>query len=143
MLQGRVKFTLGECLDQYVTARPSTEKDAEMVFGYLCAFLESRSGSPAKDRDLRTIKRPDVNGFVAWLLAGKHNTDGKPVSTSTVSRYLTTLKAAFGRAIVENELDAINVFAKVEIPHAGRDVTKRETFTVDQYRHLHRALAGC
>jgi integrase len=141
ILQGRTKFTLADCLDQYVVARPAVKKDAEMVFGYLFAFLEGRSGVPANDRDIRSIKRPEVNAFVGWLLAGKHSSDGKPVSTSTVSRYLTPLKAAFARAIKENELEASNVFAKVEIPKAGKDVTKRETFTVDQYRCLHSALA--
>ncbi|WP_433694999.1 tyrosine-type recombinase/integrase [Paraburkholderia phenoliruptrix] len=140
ILQGRVKFTLKECLEQYVAARPTAKRDAEMVFGYLCAFLEGRWGVPANDRDIRSIKRPEVNAFVTWLLAGKHSPDGKPVSTSTVSRYLTPLKAAFARAIKENELEASNVFAKVEIPKAGKDVTKRETFTADQYRSLHSAL---
>jgi hypothetical protein len=35
MVQGRKPFTLSECLDQYIAARPSTEKDARLVFGYL------------------------------------------------------------------------------------------------------------
>ncbi|MGF6443625.1 DUF6538 domain-containing protein [Paraburkholderia youngii] len=140
MLQGRVKFTLAECLDQYVKARPDTEKDARMVFGYLFAFLGESPGPAAEARDIRTIKRPDVNKFVAWLLAGKHSVGGKSVSTSTVSRYLTTLRAAFTRAIRENELGGDNVFTSVEIPKAGKDVKKRETFTVDQYRHLYRAI---
>lgn len=39
MLQGRLKITLADCLDQYIKARPDTEKDARLVFGYLFAFL--------------------------------------------------------------------------------------------------------
>ncbi|WP_186100342.1 hypothetical protein [Burkholderia gladioli] len=77
---------------------------------------------------------------MAWLLAGKHSRAGKSVRTSTVERYLLTLTAAFNLAIRENELGGDNVFSNVEIPKAGADVEKRETFTVDQYRHLYRAI---
>ncbi|MEC4599254.1 tyrosine-type recombinase/integrase [Burkholderia vietnamiensis] len=72
--------------------------------------------------------------------AGKHSRTGKPIRTSTVERYLRTLTAAFNLAIRENELGGDNVFSNVEIPKAGEDVEKRETFTVDQYRHLYRAI---
>jgi integrase len=140
MVQKRVKVTLGDCLDEYITARPDTDKEARMVFGYLFDYLETRSPIPGKNRELRAIQRPEVNGFVRWLLAGKHREDGKAVSTSTVVRYVTTLKAAFARAIIENDLGVPNRFLKIEIPEAGKDVIKRETFTVDQYRHLHHAL---
>ncbi|SAK88624.1 site-specific tyrosine recombinase XerD [Caballeronia glebae] len=140
MVQGRVKVTLADCLEQYVAARGDTEKDARMVFGYLFAFLGTRSPVPGVDRDLRSVKRPDVNEFVKWLLAGKHRKDFAAVSTTTVSRYLTNVRAAFARAIRENELSVPNVFAQVEIPKAGKDAVKRETFTIDQYRHLHHAL---
>jgi integrase len=142
MVQGRVKITLGDCLEQYVAARPDTDKDARMVFGYLSAFLGTRSPVPGKDRDLRSVKRVDVNEFVKWLLAGKHSKGGKEVSTTTVSRYLTNVRAAFARAIRENELGVQNVFAQVEIPKSGKDAVKRETFTIDQYRDLHRAIEG-
>ncbi|WP_250480615.1 site-specific integrase [Caballeronia sp. GAOx1] len=140
MVQGRVKITLEDCLDQYVTVRPATEKDARMVFGYLFAFLGTRSAVPGKDRDLRSVRRQEVNEFVKWLLAGRHREESKPVSTTTVSRYLTNVRAAFAMAIKEKELAVPNVFAEVEIPKAGKDAVKRETFTVDQYRHLHSAL---
>lgn len=140
MLQRRRQFTLGDCLDQYIGARPAAEKDARMVFGYLFDFLGTRSGLPGKDRDIRNVRRPDVNAFVAWLLAGKHSADGKPIRTTTVERYLTNVRAAFERAIVENELGIANVFAKVEIKGKGKDAKKRQTFSVDQYRHLYRAI---
>ncbi|WP_321807977.1 tyrosine-type recombinase/integrase [Burkholderia sp. BCC1993] len=143
MVQGRLKVTLADCLDQYIKARPDTETDARLVFGYLVAFLGERSGMPAasvEGRDTRSIRRSDVNAFVAWLLAGKHSRAGKPIRTTTVERYLRTLTAAFNLAIRENELGGDNVFSNVEIPKAGTDVEKRETFTVDQYRHLYRAI---
>ncbi|KAB0657128.1 tyrosine-type recombinase/integrase [Burkholderia diffusa] len=143
MRQGRLRVTLADCLDQYVKTRPDTEADARLVFNYLFAFLGERSGTPrasVEGRDMRSIRRSDSNAFVAWLLAGKHSRAGKPIRTSTVERYLRTLTAAFNLAIRENELGGDNVFSNVEIPKAGEDVEKRETFTVDQYRHLYRAI---
>jgi integrase len=110
-----------------------TPEGALWVFGYLLAFLGERLGWSAKARDIRSIKRSEVNEFVAWLLAGKHSEAHKGVSTSTVERYLRTLLAAVNRAIRENELGGNNVFADVEIPMAGADVTKRKPFTVDQH----------
>ncbi|GJH23800.1 site-specific integrase [Caballeronia novacaledonica] len=142
MIQGRVKVTLEDCLEQYVTARPETEKDARLVFRYLFAFLETRAPVAPGTREIRSVTRQDVNGFVAWLLAGNHSPEGKRISTSTVDRYLTPIKAAFARANRENQLGMSNVFERVEIPKAGKDIQKRETFTVDQYRCLHRALEG-
>jgi integrase len=50
------------------------------------------------------------------------------------------LKAAFGRAIVENELGVANVFAKVEIRGKGKDAQERLPFTVDQLQALHGAV---
>jgi integrase len=129
--QDRKPFTLSDCLDQYTTARPSTDAEARLVFGYLQAFLKA-------DRDIRKVKRVDVNGFVAWLLAGKAS--GRKLSTTTVRRYITTLNAAFARAILENELGIDNHFLRVEIPDHGKDAKERESFTADQYRHLYAAL---
>ncbi|HEF4840208.1 TPA: tyrosine-type recombinase/integrase [Burkholderia vietnamiensis] len=143
MRQGRLRVTLADCLDQYIKTRPDTETDARLVFGYLFAFLGERSRMPRASvdgRDMRSIRRSDSNAFVAWLLAGKHSRAGKPIRTSTVERYLRTLTAAFNLAIRENELGDDNVFSNVEIPKAGTDVEKRETFTVEQYRHLYRAI---
>ncbi|HEP6278457.1 TPA: tyrosine-type recombinase/integrase [Burkholderia vietnamiensis] len=143
MVQGRLKVTLADCLDQYIKTRPDTETDARLIFGYLFAFLGERSGMHAasvEGRDLRSVRRSDVNAFVEWLLAGKHSRAGKLIRTSTVERYLRTLTAAFNLALRENELGGDNVFSNVEIPKAGADVEDREVFTLAQYRHLHRAL---
>ncbi|MGF6723983.1 integrase [Paraburkholderia sp. GAS41] len=133
VLQGRKPFTLTKCMDDYIAARPSTEKDARLVFGYLLAYLGG-------DRDIRKVRRSDVNGFVAWLLQGGHGAAGRKVSTTTVGRYLVPLRAAYARAIKEEEFGVGNVFAGVEVPDHGADVTERESFTVDQYRHLYAAL---
>lgn len=133
LVQDRQVFTLVDCLDQYVVARPNGEKTARIAFGYLTGFLGG-------DRDIRKVRRPEVNDFVKHLLDGGHNPDGQKIATTTVSRYLTALKAAFGRAIRENELGIENVFARVEIPEAGKDAKERPPFTVDQLQALHHGV---
>lgn len=138
VLQGRQTFSLADCLDQYIAARPSTEKDARLVFGYLDAYLKGPGQCLSGVRDLGKVRRSEVNGFVSWLRNGGHG--GRKVSTTTVERYLTTLRAAVARAIRENELGIENVFLKVEIKDQGKDAKERETFSVDQYRILHQAI---
>ncbi|GJH23801.1 site-specific integrase [Caballeronia novacaledonica] len=133
VVQDRREFTLGDCLDQYIAARPSTTKTAKIAFRYLREYL-------GKDKDIRKVRRAEVNGFVQHLLEGGHSEDGTPITTGTVGRYLNSIKAAFGRAIRENELGIENVFVRVEIPNKGEDVTEREPFTVGQYQHLYRAI---
>ncbi|MFM0729267.1 tyrosine-type recombinase/integrase [Paraburkholderia sediminicola] len=133
LTQDRREFTLADCLDQYIAARPNGEKTARIAFGYLTGFLGA-------DRDIRKVRRSDVNGFVSWLLTGGHNAEGQAIATTTVSRYLNALKAAFGRAIRENELGIESVFARVEIPEAGKDAKERLPFTADQLLALHRGV---
>ena len=127
LVQGKREFTLQDCLDQYAEARPRGKEYATMVYGYLLEYLRA-------DRPLRTIRRNEVNGFIKFLL-------GKGLATTTVQRYITPLKASFGRAIRENELGIENVFARVEIPDVGEDAETRETFSLEQFKALDRALA--
>ena len=122
-----------ECLSQYVAARPSTEKHALLAFGYLLKYF-------GRDRDIRRVRRRHVNEFVAFLLSGGHSTNGTPIHTSTVARYLNVLQAAFGRAIRENELGIRNVFIRVEIPNKGADVQKRRPFSGAELQALHVAI---
>lgn len=132
--QGRRAFTLSDCLDQYLTSRSEkAAKTAKIAFGYLRDFFK-------EDRALASIRRQDVNDFVKWLLAGEHNKDGKPVTTTTVARYLNSIIAAVGRAIKENELDIKNQFSGVEIPNAGKDAQERLPFDLSQLKTLHRAV---
>lgn len=132
--QGRREFTLSDCLDQYLASRSEkTAKSGKIAFGYLQAFFK-------EDRALRSIRRQDVNEFVKWLLAGKHNMDGKSITTTTVTRYLNCINAAVKRAIKENELDIKNQFSGVEIPNAGKDAQERMPFDLHQLKSLHRAV---
>lgn len=127
LANGTREFTLDDCITEYTSARPADTDRAKRAFKYLTEYLKG-------DRDIRKLRRPDVNGFVQHLLS-------KEMSTATVQRYLTPLKAAFGRAIRENELKIENVFARVEIPKMGEDKVDREVFTLSQYKALDKALA--
>jgi integrase len=133
LVRNRREFTLVDCLDEYVATRSNGEKTARIAFGYLTEFLSG-------DRDIRKVRWSDVNGLVSWLLNGGHNPEGKAITTATVSRYLNSLKSAFGRAIRENEQGIKSVFARVEIPEAGKDSTERLPFSVEQLPALHRGV---
>jgi integrase len=132
--QGRREFTLSDCLDQYLASRSEkTARSGKIAFGYLMDFFKS-------DRALGSIRRQEVNEFVKWLLAGEHNEGGKPITTTTVNRYLNGISAAVKRAIKENELDIKNQFSSVDIPNAGKDAQKRHPFDLPQLNSVHCAV---
>ena len=134
IVQGRREYNLSDCLDQYLASRSEkTAKSGKIAFGYLQAFFK-------EDRALKSIRRQDVNAFVQWLLAGEHNKDSKPITTTTVIRYLNCINAAVKRAIKENELDIKNQFSSVEVPNAGKDAQERLPFDLPQLESLHRAV---
>lgn len=126
LLSGSREFTIDDTLTEYVAARPSDSVRAKRAFRYLTEYLKG-------DRPITRVRRTDVNGFVQHLL-------GKEMSTTTVQRYLTPIKAAFARIIREREMKIENVFAKPEIPNFGKDVVAREVFTLDDFRALDAAL---
>jgi site-specific recombinase XerD len=126
VVQGTRAFTLQDSLDQYKEARPNGIERAERAYRYLREYLGS-------DRELNKIRRTEVNGFVQFLL-------DKDMSTTSVQRYLAPLKASFSRAIRENELNLENVWSRVEIPEYGKDVQKREVFTVAERQLLLKAI---
>ncbi|SAK95972.1 Transposase from transposon Tn916 [Caballeronia temeraria] len=126
LVKGTREFRLTDCRDEYIKARPNGQDRAERSFRYLMEYLKA-------DRDIRKVRRTDVNGFVQYLL-------GKDMATASVQRYITPLKAAFGRAIRENEMGIENVFARVEITGLGEDSEDREVFTLEQFKALDAAL---
>lgn len=122
LLHGSREYTLSDCLSEYVAARPDGSDRAIRAFRYLREFL-------GDDRVLKGVRRIDVNGFVQCLLQ-------KGMTTSSATRYLAPIKAAFGRAIRENELKIENVFTRVEIPENGLDVQKREVYSERERQEL-------
>jgi integrase len=136
MVTGRLKVLASDALEHYVKGRwepgSKPERGVRLVFRYLTDFLG--------DRDIRDYRKTDVTKFVQRLLDGGHNEQGKRIATTTVDRYLGILQAAFGEAITEYELDIKNVFEKAKIPQLGKDAEERESFNLNQYRHLYRAI---
>jgi integrase len=126
LLKGTFPYSLTLVRDQYTAARPEDTERCERAFKYLLEFLRG-------DPDIRSLRRFDVNNFVTFLL-------DKDMSTTTVQRYIAPLKASFARCIRENELDCVNVFAKVEIPKFGQDVQDREVFTPAERKALLNAI---
>jgi integrase len=89
------------------------------------------------DRPLAAYRRSDVRDFVDHLEKGKHTPTGKRISTTTIQRYVTTLRAAFARSIREHELPIANVWAgTIEYSKDAKGEQKRESFNTDQYKAL-------
>lgn len=128
--QGTLEIRASDCLDLYRKMRPGGPqvlKTTGIPFAYLIDHLG--------DRDIRRYRRTDANNFVRHLL------DTKKVKTTTVQRYLNTLRAAWNVCIKENELeDAKNPWHSVEIPKLGHDSQDRQPFTIPQYKTLYAAI---
>lgn len=130
--QGRLEHLASDCQREYVEARADdaqSVKSATIPFTYLIKLIG--------DKALGKYRRADVRRFVDHLLAGDHSPTGKPIATTTIDRYVTTLRAAFARSIREHELGIINVWqGTIEYPKGAKGETPRESFTVDHYRSL-------
>jgi len=135
MAQGRMEFLASDCRDQYIQARAYTSR-AVKAAGFPFKYLIELFG----DRDLGKYRRAEANQLVRHLLSGAHSSSGKGIATTTIERYITTLRAAWERAIKENELSITNPWKRVEIPKLGQDAQKRDSFTVSDYRVLYAAV---
>jgi len=130
MAQGRLEFLASDCLDLYLKMRPGTpqaEKTNRIPFTYLMEQLGNR--------DIRTYRRADANSLVRYML------EVKQIKTTTVERYITTLRAAWGLAIREREYaDYKSPWESLEIPGLGKDAKERHPFTVPDYLKLYKAI---
>jgi integrase len=140
--QGRLKHLASDCQREYTEARTDdaqSVKSATIPFEYLISLIG--------DKSLRDYSRKDVRKFVSHLVDGDHSPTGRGIATTTIGRYVTTLRAAFARSIREHELrlpggaPLPNVWAgTIEYPKGARGETPRESFTVDHYRTLFAAV---
>ena len=140
--QGRLKHLASDCMREYIDARTDdaqSVKSATIPFEYLLKLVG--------DKSLCDYSRKDVRKFVKHLVDGDHSPTGKGIATTTIGRYVTTLRAAFARSIREHELrlpggaPLPNVWAgTIEYPKGARGETKRESFSVDNYRTLFAAI---
>jgi integrase len=106
---------------------PKVEKMNKLPFTYLYAHLG--------DRDIRKYRRVDANSYLQFLLTTKK------VKTTSVRRYINTLRAAWNITIREREMDEVkNIWQSLEIPKLGQDSEKRLPFTVADYKVLYRAI---
>jgi integrase len=137
MQQGRLKHRASDCQREY-SARANTPqalKSATLPFQYLIAFIG--------DKPLAAYRRSDVRDFVDHLEKGKHTPTGKSISTTTIQRYVTTLRAAFARSIREHELPIGNVWAgTIEYSKDAKGEQKRESFDADQYKALRNGIGS-
>jgi integrase len=62
------------------------------------------------------------------------------VTTNSVSREISTIKAAIASVILEKGLDIKNPFESQTIPNLGKDAKVRKPFALDEYRLL---ITGC
>ncbi|SAL43648.1 DUF6538 domain-containing protein [Caballeronia humi] len=134
--RGKLRHRASDCLREYAVARADTAqalKSATLPFQYLIGLCG--------DKDLSQYPRSDVRAFVKHLEDGKHATNGKPISVTTIQRYVTTLRAAFARSIREHELPIKNVWAgAIEYSKDAKGEQRREAFTVAQYRALEKGV---
>ncbi|MEP9324111.1 DUF6538 domain-containing protein [Paraburkholderia phymatum] len=137
MAQGRFEHLASDCMREYVAARTDdaqSVKSASLPFEYLIKL--------AGDKPLAGYRRADVRRYVEHLLAGKHSPTGKGIATSTVERYITSLRAAFARSIKEHELRIENVWAgTIEFPKGAKGAGKLMTFAVSWSCWLRLGLA--
>jgi len=140
LYQGRVEHLASDCRDEYLATQSDTAKSATLPFQYLLDLFG--------DRPLGKYRRSDVRNFVQHLCEGSHSPKGKPIATTTVGRYITTLKAAWARSIREHELTVPggaaplpNVWAgTIEYPKDAKGAQKRLIFVKTDYRRLFTAI---
>ncbi|MEM5387633.1 DUF6538 domain-containing protein [Paraburkholderia phymatum] len=136
--QGRLEHLASDCMREYVELRTDdhqSAKSAKIPFEYLIKLIG--------DKALSKYRRADVRKFVDHLLAGDHSPTGKAIATTTIERYITTLRAAFARSIREHELGITNVWAgAIEFPKGAKGATKRDSFSVDHYHALFGAVGA-
>ena len=64
------------------------------------------------------------------------------VSTNSVAREISTIKAVLNTVIRENELGINNPFLSITIPDLGKDARVREPYTLDEIRLIIQACLG-
>lgn len=138
MAQGRLEHLASDCLREYIEARTGdaqSVKSANLPFDYLIKLVG--------DKPLGDYRRLHVRQFVKHLADGDHSPKGKRIATSTIERYVTTLRAAFARSIREHELGIENVWAgTIEYPKDARGAAKREPFSAAHYHVLYGAVGA-
>lgn len=134
--QGRLGLLVSQVRDEYVAAKTDdaqSVKSATLPFQYLIALCG--------DRPIEKYRPQDVTAYVQHLLEGKHSPTGKGISKTTVTRYVTPLRAAWAMAMRRHGLKIDNVWAgDLDMPKSARGAVKRASFTPPDYQKLFAAI---
>lgn len=126
-LRGRLPVTLSEILQVYFDNHPrgNDKRYIKLVTSYwlkLVVFLG--------DMSVEQVRREHAKKFV------KHRLEQK-VKRSTIQKEINILRAVVTKGIRELELNVVNPFQALVIPHYdGGESVRRLAFTVDEHRRI-------
>lgn len=136
IVQGRLELLASQVRDEYVAAKTDdaqSVKSATLPFQYLIKLCG--------DKPIEKYRPQDVTAYVQHLLDGKHSDKGKGISKTTVTRYVTPLRAAWAMAMRRHGLKIDNVWAgDLDMPKSARGAVKRGSFTQTDYEKLFAAI---
>lgn len=136
IVQGRLGLLASQVRDEYVAAKTDdtqSVKSATLPFQYLIKLHG--------DKSIEKYTPQDVTAYVQYLLDGKHSAKGKGISRTTVTRYVTPLRAAWAMAMRRHGLKIDNVWAgSLDMPKTARGAKKRGSFTPADYERLFAAI---
>ena len=113
------KNLLSEVVDEYLMTRDIDPSACTVATRTLIKLVG--------DRDVASYSRDDAKLLMQTLqLQGN--------KTATVRRKTSVLAAIFNHAYAEFEVNKRNPFARLHIPHEGKDASKRGTFTIEQLK---------
>ena len=113
------KNLLSEVVDEYLMTRDIDPSACTVATRTLIKLVG--------DRDVASYTRDDAKLLMQTLqLQGN--------KTATVRRKTSVLAAIFNHAYAEFEVNKRNPFARLHIPHEGKDASKRGTFTMEQLK---------
>lgn len=125
LLTKPMPLMLSRCLDVYFAnhqkgTRARFRADTQKHFKHIFDVLG--------DVGVINITRDDAKRYIA--------TRCNKVSTNSVAREISTIKAVLNTVIREKELGINNPFLSLTIPNLGKDAKVREPFTADEVRLL-------
>jgi integrase len=117
-LFGTAKPTLTDALELHLSLHPKRENKRFVAYQRRAfAGLISVTG----DKEMASFGRKDARAYLDSALLS--------VKTTTVRRLIGAISSVFATYIRENDLNAPNPFASLQIAREGHDATKRAPFT--------------
>jgi integrase len=124
LVEPRKAIMLGGLLDAFLAANPHAKPATLVVWGQVARCLKGHFG---EDRQLRTIGRPEAEGFRQWLVDEK-------LAATTVGKRLQFARQFFTYAVRRGWIER-NPFEGIS--HKGGDPRKRQRYiTVEETEKL-------